>query len=231
MALRAPSSTALRFLSSTTTTPTASRSMHTRAILSPGSRLISSPWRQSHRPQLTRPRRRSQVTRQYSSSGPGGDRSKFVYKIAAAFSGKGEKFDKDKYHVRYDSTDGTHWKADQPIAAAKARATRHKSGQDAFFVSSVGKTDAVAFGVADGVGGYSDQGIDSAAFSHGLCDYMFDSAATFPERFEAGRSRLPPLALLQEGYNRLCHDESIEGGGSTACIAVAEPDGVLNVAK
>ena len=106
------------------------------------------------------------------------------------------------------------------------------SGQDAFLVSVVGKTTAAAFGVADGVGGWIDQGIDSADFSHGLCNYMAQAAFNFPNDFKsAGKSLLQPLDLLQTGYKMVCSDRHIVGGGSTACIAVAEPDGTMSVAK
>jgi protein phosphatase PTC7 len=50
--------------------------------------------------------------------------------------------------------------------------TRPVSGQDAFFISRVGKSKDVAFRVADGVGGWDDTNIDPADFSHQLYDYM-----------------------------------------------------------
>ncbi|KAB8356370.1 hypothetical protein FH972_023954 [Carpinus fangiana] len=95
-------------------------------------------------------------------------------------------------------------------------------------MGNVGTADAVAFAVADGVGGWSDKGIDSAAFAHGLCDHMSDVASEF---VNDGQTQLEPVILLQTAYNRVCHDNKIGGGGSTACVAVAEPDGVLNVAN
>lgn len=104
---------------------------------------------------------------------------------------------------------------------------RPGSGQDAFFASRIGNSSNVAFGVADGVGGWSDSGIDSAHFSHGLCRYMAISAR------EAGdpAEKFAVRELLQHGYLGVVADRDILGGGSTACVAVARNNGNLEVAK
>ena len=192
------------------------------------------------------PSRRLHASSLRASSGPA-----FTYKVAAAFSGKSNVFDKHRHHYRLDSATGSETWAD-PTPPPKNR--RIPSGQDAFFASAVGAPTpppragpnrdaegedpqggarAVALGVADGVGGYADSGIDSAAFSHSLCAYMKDAAAHFPEvSHGAGAgARLRPLELLRRGYERVCRDAGVVGGGSTACVAVAEPDGTLEVAK
>lgn len=104
---------------------------------------------------------------------------------------------------------------------------RPGSGQDAFFTSRVGDSSHVAFGVADGVGGWSDSGIDSAHFSHGLCRYMAKSAREAGEPAETFTVR----ELLQKGYDGVVADRTIPGGGSTACVAVAGNNGNLEVAN
>ena len=111
------------------------------------------------------------------------------------------------------------------------KAGRISSGQDSFFVSSVGRSQSVAFGVADGVGGYQDQGIDSADFAHGLCSNMGKVANNFSTGKGSESEKLSPLQLLKSGYSKVCSDKTIVGGGSTACLAVANPDGGLEVAK
>ena len=105
---------------------------------------------------------------------------------------------------------------------------RPSSGQDAFFVSRIGNSSNTAFGVADGVGGWSDSGFDSAHFSHGLCQWMARTAETMEER-EA--KKLGPRELLRTAYSGIVEDNMIEGGGSTACVAVGRGDGNLTVAK
>ncbi|KAI9662155.1 MAG: hypothetical protein M1831_002851 [Alyxoria varia] len=154
--------------------------------------------------------------------------SGFVYKVAAAYSGKTNVFRRTNQNFGYDSATGIETWAD---VSSLTKNQKIPSGQDAFFAGPAGQgSAAAAFGVADGVGGYKDSGIDSADFAHGICKYMKQAAKSFPE--SGGRSdRLNPLQLLQTGYKRICSDRSVAGGGSTACVGVAEPDGVLSVAN
>lgn len=84
----------------------------------------------------------------------------------------------------------------------------------------------MAFGVADGVGGWSDSGIDSADFSHALCRYMAKHAQDNTEE-----QKLGARDLLHLGFEDVVADKTIPGGGSTACIAVGHSDGHLEVAK
>lgn len=84
----------------------------------------------------------------------------------------------------------------------------------------------VVFGVADGVGGWRDSGIDPGKYSHGLCKYM----ATKTHRPESERD-LKPRQLLQYAYDMVTKDRSIQAGGCTACIGAIEPNGAMEVAK
>lgn len=141
----------------------------------------------------------------------------FDYRVGASFSAKNRRFNPLRDSFSFD-----------PAGPEKEVVTgRPSSGQDAFFASRIGNSSNVAFGVADGVGGWSDSGIDSAHFSHGLCRYMAKSAR------EAGESgeKLTVRELLQKGYEGVVGDRFIPGGGSTACVAVAGNDGNLEVAK
>lgn len=166
-----------------------------------------------------------------SNSGSGEQRTqKFVFKIAAAYSDKKKEFKPKENNYGFNSTTGTQHLGGKPISFDQIRGSKLPSGQDAFFVSKVGDTDAVAFGVCDGVGGWMDHGIDPADFAHGLCNHMAQTATTFPSGGTTS-SRLQPKDLLQVGYSKVCEDESIVGGGSTACVAVAESNGGLTVAK
>ena len=146
-----------------------------------------------------------------------------AYHIAAASSGKGRKFNADKNTYEFSQ---------QPIGDQKGwtpaakKASRPDSGQDAFFVSRVGD-DAVttAFGIADGVGGWADQNVDPADFSHGLCTYLVDTAVGWKE------DQLHPLHLLNVSYYKLTHDPTVKAGGSTACVGIAGKDGRVHIAN
>ena len=144
----------------------------------------------------------------------------FSYRIGASFSGKGRRFDPKGDVYTFD-----HSRA--PTPEKDIYTGRPKSGQDAFFVSNTGNSNGVALGVADGVGGWSDSGIDSAHFSHGMCKWM----ARIASNEQTSGKDHTPQNLLQSAYNSLIEDGKISGGGSTACIAVGNPNGTLRVSK
>ncbi|KAI5212341.1 hypothetical protein AUEXF2481DRAFT_5718 [Aureobasidium subglaciale EXF-2481] len=101
------------------------------------------------------------------------------------------------------------------------------SGEDAFFMAKIARSDRhVVFGLADGVGGWRDSGIDPGRFSHGLCRYM----AQKTHRPDA-EADLKPRNLLQFGYEKVMSDRSVQAGGCTACIGAIEPSGALEVAN
>ena len=147
--------------------------------------------------------------------------SDFHYKLSAAYSAKGRRFNPKKDLYSFDPS-----QSDTP--GKDTFTGRPNSGQDAFFVSKIGNGSNMAFGVADGVGGWSDSGIDSAHFSHGLCERMTEVARGIESKLEG---KLRPRELLQKGYDKVVDDHTIPGGGSTACIAVGRSDGYLEIAK
>lgn len=156
------------------------------------------------------------LRRSYSSS------PRFTYSIASSFIAKDRPYD--------PSTHVFHFNPYNRISPPRHRrkSSRPDSGHDAFFVSRVHDSGAVAFGVADGVGGWVDSGVDPADFSHGFCDFM---AAAAYEHDPSTPPTLTARRLMQLGYDATCADESLKAGGSTACVAIASPDGVLDVAN
>ncbi|KAL8946225.1 MAG: hypothetical protein Q9222_007351 [Ikaeria aurantiellina] len=144
--------------------------------------------------------------------------SSITYRIGAAFSAKGRKFNPKQNLYTFNATSQSAEK--EPFTGRPA------SGQDAFFTSTIGNGTNLAFGVADGVGGWSDSGIDSADFSHGLCRYLARSAVKHEDD-----QKLGARDLLSKGFEDVVADQTISGGGSTACIAVGQADGTLEVAN
>ena len=146
----------------------------------------------------------------------------FIYRVGASFSAKGRRFNpkEDTFSFNNSHEDSVY-------------TGRPNSGQDAFFVSEAGPKGKdgtrrkIAFGVADGVGGWADSGIDSADFSHGLCQSMGRLAKDgSPSEAIDG-----PQELLEDGYDEIVKKGDILGGGSTACVAMGDEDGSLSVAK
>ncbi|KAJ3461587.1 hypothetical protein MRS44_010140 [Fusarium solani] len=132
----------------------------------------------------------------YSTSA---DAPRFSYHIASSFIAKDRPYDPSTHIFHFNP-----YNRIQPPRNRRPSA-RPESGHDAFFVSRINDSGSVAFGVADGVGGW----VDSA---------------------EAD----PPLTarkLMQKGYDAICEDRSLRAGGSTACVAIAGADGNLDVAN
>ena len=155
----------------------------------------------------------------------------FTYHVAASYSAKQDRFNAEQNLFTRPVYDPSKSKTTDLRECKESidKRYRAKSGQDAFFFSQVGNTNATAFGVADGVGGWVESGLDPADFSHGLCEYMACAARSWPHG--SNTTSLHPKHLLQVAYDEVTDDANIEGGGSTACLAVAEADGNIEVAN
>lgn len=167
------------------------------------------------------------LARRFSVSTPSQSKSTsfsnptFSYQIGASFSAKGRRFDPKKDVFAFNAQT-------QICSGQEVFTGRPNSGQDAFFVSRAGKSSNVAFGVADGVGGWADQGIDSADFSHGLCQGMAKVARGLHSQ---DKKDLWPRYILGNAYQEIIREGNIDGGGSTACVATGDEEGNLKVAK
>jgi len=148
-----------------------------------------------------------------------------MYNVAASYIAKGLLYDPSTHVFHFDPYNRV-----QPPKPGRAKSSRPKSGQDAFFVSRVGSSPGeVALGVADGVGGWMDSGVDPADFSHAFCDYM--AAAAHEYKPGAGSPPLTARQLMQKGYEAVCHDPTIKAGGSTAIVGLLGESGTLEVAN
>ncbi|RAL01577.1 type 2C protein phosphatase PTC7 [Aspergillus ibericus CBS 121593] len=171
------------------------------------------------------PRRAFQSTSSLDSATP-----RISYRVAASSSGKGRRFHpaKNSYNFNPELHEAIGVATDTPNRALR-RKRRPDSGEDAFFVSQVGRKDsgAVAFAVADGVGGWAESRVDPADFSHALCGYMAEAAISWDSPAEQLRAK----HLLQAGYDQVVADETIRAGGSTASVGVGLEDGRLELAN
>jgi protein phosphatase PTC7 len=151
--------------------------------------------------------------------------SAFTYRLAAASAAKRTPPRNPKYNQDFWAYTSTNPSPTPPYL----RSTKADSGEDAFFATTVGSSaHHVAFGVADGVGGWQDQGIDPSEFSHGLCGFM---AGTAHLHDITENGALKPQGLLQTAYDAIISNPRILAGGSTACLAVADQDGTLETAN
>ncbi|KAJ9615496.1 Protein phosphatase 2C 7 [Cladophialophora chaetospira] len=147
--------------------------------------------------------------------------------IAASSSGKGRKYRPELSTYEYIPTNDGALGLQRGSSLEERRAGRPDSGQDAYFVASLGQdSDSTAFAIADGVGGWTEHGVDPADFSHGLCSYMAETALSW-----SGDERFGPKQLLEIGYQKTIRDPTIKAGGTTACVAVTEGDGRMRIAN
>lgn len=85
------------------------------------------------------------------------------------------------------------------------------AGEDALFVTKSADQSTVLLGVADGVGGWSDSGIDPAHYSNALLYSAMkyaESHPTFPL----------PKVILEHAFEQVSKNPDIQAGSSTACL-------------
>ncbi|EGS18077.1 phosphoprotein phosphatase-like protein [Thermochaetoides thermophila DSM 1495] len=162
------------------------------------------------------------------SDAPSNTRTKFVYNVAASYIAKGRAYDPSIHLFQFDPYN----RVSPPNGAARGKKARPESGQDAFFVSRLGTNPGeVALGVADGVGGWMESGVDPADFSHAFCNYMAAAANAAAEISAYTGKPLTARQLMQLGYDAVCHDPSIRAGGSTAIVGLLTANGRAEIAN
>lgn len=150
----------------------------------------------------------------------------FTYRLAAAAAPKRAPPRVPKPGRDYWNYASTHVNPTPPYL----RSTKPDSGEDAFFATTIGGSPHhVAFGLADGVGGWQDQGVDPSEYSQALCGLMAGSANIF-EGIEAGKI-FKAKDLLQKAYDAVMANPRIAAGGCTASLGVADKDGNIDTAK
>lgn len=161
--------------------------------------------------------------RSYSSSSP----PPFTYRLAAAASAKRSPPRPARPGRDYWLYSSTQTHTSPPYV----RSTKPDAGEDAFFMATVGaNAHHVAFGVADGVGGWQDSGVDPSDFSHGLCGLMAGTAHIY-EGLEQDGKVPRPQDLMQTAYDAVIGNPRIVAGGCTASLGVLDGNGGLETAK
>ncbi|RHZ61166.1 type 2C protein phosphatase PTC7 [Aspergillus thermomutatus] len=158
------------------------------------------------------------------------DAPRISYRVAASSSSKNRRFHPaTNFHNFRPELHDAIGVVTEEIDPATRRKRRPDSGEDAFFVSSVGSrgSGAIAFAVADGVGGWVESKVDPANFSHALCRYMALEALSW----DSSTDKLRAKHLLQSGYDQVVADRAIRAGGSTASVGVGLEDGQVELAN
>ncbi|KAF0682786.1 Aste57867_25085 [Aphanomyces stellatus] len=87
-------------------------------------------------------------------------------------------------------------------------------GEDSFFVSPT------IVGVADGVGGWNENGVDPSAISRAMMRYSRQLVQGHP----GDVATLSTLEILDKAYTLTLKDNSVEAGSTTACIIKVRED-------
>ncbi|CAG8488577.1 16727_t:CDS:2 [Cetraspora pellucida] len=126
--------------------------------------------------------------------------------------------------------------ANNPWLKERMKFGKVDAGEDAFFY--VGTNEGVALGVADGVGGWTQMGIDPATFSWAL----MDNAASIAKEFNSyqlslfnapngSTDILDAKQILSGAFDNLIKSGKVKAGSSTACIlSLSKTSGILNAA-
>ncbi|XP_006458135.1 hypothetical protein AGABI2DRAFT_115147 [Agaricus bisporus var. bisporus H97] len=105
------------------------------------------------------------------------------------------------------------------------------AGEDFFFVQEMRNGSGVAFGVADGVGGWVESGVDPSLFSQALMYHAHrysksawagepevDPTLDYEEREQIEGWEMTPYECLGLSYDGVLREKVVQAGSSTACI-------------
>lgn len=96
-------------------------------------------------------------------------------------------------------------------------------GEDAFVENHSPQGRYSLLAVADGVGGWSVQDVDSSEFAWTLMNF---TAAVFQERFinprPSNNNISLPVEILNDAHNRIINEKKVLVGSSTACVVIID---------
>ncbi|KAH0583883.1 hypothetical protein H2248_009477 [Termitomyces sp. 'cryptogamus'] len=133
---------------------------------------------------------------------------------------------------------------DHTLSRAKA-VNSVSAGQDFLFMQSMRNDSGIAFGVADGVGGWAESGVDPSLFSQALMFHAhrysrnawagepeIDPTLDYEEREEIEGWEMTPYECLDLAYGGVLREKFVQAGASTAClITLNASSGVLRSAN
>jgi len=120
---------------------------------------------------------------------------------------------------------------DHVLAWPKLSSAIKDSGDDFFYVQQMRNNSGLSFGVADGVGGWSDLGVNSGLFSQALMYHShryakdgwagepeLDPTQGYEEREQVEGWELTPEACLKAAHDAVLRERGVVAGSSTATI-------------
>ncbi|KAM0792602.1 hypothetical protein ACM66B_005263 [Microbotryomycetes sp. NB124-2] len=108
------------------------------------------------------------------------------------------------------------------------RARTRRPGTDEATAGTAGyetegeEAETVVMAVADGVGGWTESGVDPSHFSQALMFYAHNAVE---------RGLLDPRAILDHAYEDVLSEKAVVAGSSTACVLTISDTGLLRAAN
>lgn len=186
-----------------------------------------------------------------SSSGSNNSIRPFTIHVGVSFAGKPQEL---RAPLKKRRKNGLDFPPESEIAKWRAKSlSRVKgvptkdAGEDFFFVQEMRNNSGVSFGVADGVGGWVESGIDPSLFSQALMYHAHRYAKHAwvgepeidPLQQDEGKANehasgweLTPYECLELAHNAVLREKTVEAGSSTACLlTVNSMNGLLRAAN
>ncbi|KAF7338300.1 Protein phosphatase [Mycena venus] len=158
-------------------------------------------------------------------------RRSYIFHTAADWAGKPPWKDIPKPKVAFPLHSAIRLWREKSLARLSSHGPPRSAGEDFFLCTNMRHNSGVSLGVADGVGGWIEQGIDCSMFSQALMYYAhrhFENGwAGEPEidpTIETASNAPPegvemaPSTALQLAYQDVLKDKSVEAGSSTGCL-------------
>lgn len=171
-------------------------------------------------------------------------RRPYQFHIGCSYAGKPEDPNEKLRKVPFppDTLIGG-WR-DRMLAWPKSMPFKN-AGEDFFFVQEMRNGSGVSFGVADGVGGWVDSGVDPSLFSQSLMYHAhrysrnawagepeIDPTMDYEEREQVEGWEMTPYECLDLAYGGVLREKFVQAGSSTACIVTLNASsGVLRSAN
>ncbi|PCH38203.1 hypothetical protein WOLCODRAFT_130753 [Wolfiporia cocos MD-104 SS10] len=133
---------------------------------------------------------------------------------------------------------------DKLLSIYQSPAGKHV-GEDFFYVQEMRHQSGISFGVADGVGGWVDSGVDPSLFSQALMYHAHrysktawagepetDPTQDYDEREQVDGWEVTPAECLELAYGGVLRERYVQAGSSTACLLTLNASsGVLRSAN
>ncbi|KAF5357913.1 hypothetical protein D9756_001579 [Leucocoprinus leucothites] len=168
----------------------------------------------------------------------------YAFHIGASWAGKLQSDLDPRFKIPFPSEGPIGSWRDETLSRPKAVKSAD-AGEDFFFVQEMRNGSGISFGVADGVGGWVESGVDPSLFSQALMYHAhrysrsawagepeIDPTLDYEEREQIEGWEMAPYDCLDLAYHGVLREKLVQAGSSTACIiSLNAANGILRSAN